>query len=91
MPPGTAPKPYGAGGPGGYGDERGYRPSELYNQTYQQQQRAPGLFADEAALVTVHVFSTFTTITFQRELKTLLHCLVFYDHCTDPCPAHSDY
>jgi len=43
VPPGTAPKPYGAGGPGGYGDEYGQRPSELYNQTYQQQQqRAPG-------------------------------------------------
>jgi len=44
MPPGTAPKPYGAGGPGGYGDEYGGKaPSELYNQAYQQpQQRAPG-------------------------------------------------
>lgn len=42
VPPGTAPKPYGAGGPGGYGDEYGQRPSELYNQTYQQQQRVPG-------------------------------------------------
>jgi len=39
MPPGTAPKPYGAGagGQGRYGE-----PAELYNQTYQQQQRAPG-------------------------------------------------
>jgi len=43
MLPGTAPKPYGAGGPGGYGDEFGPPGSELYNQTYQQQQqRAPG-------------------------------------------------
>jgi len=43
MPPGTAPKPYGAGGPGAYGDERGH-PAELYNQAYQQQQRAPGCY-----------------------------------------------
>jgi hypothetical protein len=42
VPPGTAPKPYGAGQVG-YGDDFPHPPADLMNQSYQQQQqRAPG-------------------------------------------------